>query len=205
VTTASPGYPQVVFVNGASSAGKTSLIKAVQQIAPVPFLHVGLDHCFATVPTPWSGGCRGPYQAEGFAYQDLTPADDGLPRAGIAYGPAGAAIMAAYRRSLVTLIEQGCCLAIDEMLLDAGIGADYTRLLEPFDVQYVLMTAAPDCLEARCLARRYPPGFGRWSMTAGGHLPRPYDVCFNSQARTSADCAAELVTGWPTRPVTSLP
>ena len=69
------------------------------------------------------------------------------------------------------------------------------RLLQPFDVQYVLMAAAPDCLEARCVARSYQPGFGRWSVRAGGHLPRPYDVEYGSQSRTPAACAAELVAG----------
>jgi chloramphenicol 3-O phosphotransferase len=195
----SAGCPQVVFVNGASSAGKTSLIKAMQQIAPVPYLHVGLDHCFATVPEPWAGGGQGRFQAKGFAYQQFGPGRDGLPRAGISYGPDGAAIMSAYRRSLVTLIERGCRLAVDEMLLDADIGADYVRLFQPFDVQYVLMTAAPDCLEARCVARNYQPGFGRWSMKAGDHLPRAYDVEFGSQSRSSAECAAELVLGWSAR------
>ncbi len=195
----SGGSPQAIFVNGASSAGKTALIRAVQQLAPVPYLHVGLDHCFATVPEPWSGGGHGPYQAEGFAYREFEPADDGLPSAGISYGPVGAAMMSAYRRSLVTMIERGCRIAIDEMLLDAEIGADWVLLLEPFDVQFVLMTAGADCLEARCTARGYQPGFGRWSMAAGDHLPRAYDISFDSQVRAVAGCAAELVTGWGTR------
>ena len=47
------GPPDVLFVNGASSAGKTSLIRAVQDLVSVPYLHVGLDHCFASVPEPW--------------------------------------------------------------------------------------------------------------------------------------------------------
>ena len=38
--------PDVLFVNGASSAGKTSLIRAVQDLVPVPYLHVGLE-CWA--------------------------------------------------------------------------------------------------------------------------------------------------------------
>jgi chloramphenicol 3-O phosphotransferase len=118
---------QVVFVNGASSAGKTSLIKAMHQLASAPYLHVGLDHCFATVPEPWSGSSHGRRHAEGFAYRQFGPGTDGLPRAGISYGAIGAAMMSAYRRGLVTMIEHGCRLAIDEMLLDAEIGADYAR------------------------------------------------------------------------------
>ncbi len=62
--------PDVLFVNGASSAGKTSLIRAVQDQVPVPYLHVGLDHFFASVPEPWGGG----------ATQAATPARASLTR-----------------------------------------------------------------------------------------------------------------------------
>jgi chloramphenicol 3-O phosphotransferase len=189
--------PQVIFVNGASSAGKTSLIKAVQEQATVPYLHVGLDHCFATVPAPL--GSTGRARAEGFAYRPSVSLSDGLPRTEIAYGETGAAILRAYRRSLVTLLEQGCRLAIDELLLGAEIGADYVRLLEPFDTRYVLMTAGADCLEARCAARGYSPGFGRWSMAAGANLPRPYDAEFSSETSDSAALAAELTGSWARR------
>lgn len=191
--------PQVIFVNGASSAGKTSLIRAAQQLTEVPYLHVGLDHCFAAVPQPWGGGGQGPYQAEGFAYRESVNPADGLPRTEIGYGPAGAAMMAAYRRSLVTLLDNGCRLAIDELLLDAAIGADYALLLEPFDVQYILMSAGADCLETRCVARGYKPGFGRWSMSAGDNLPLPYDQRFDSERQDSSGCAAALVASWANR------
>jgi chloramphenicol 3-O phosphotransferase len=189
--------PQVIFVNGASSAGKTSLIEALQERATVPYLHVGLDHCFDTVPAPL--GSKGRARAEGFAYRKSVSSSDGLLRTEIAYGETGAAIMRAYRRSLVTLLEQGCRLAIDELLLGAEIGADYVRLLEPFDTQYVLMTAGAECLEARCVARGYSAGFGRWSMSAGPNLPRPYDSQLDSQADDSERLAARLMATWASR------
>jgi hypothetical protein len=75
--------PDVLFVNGASSAGKTSLIRAVQDLIPVPYLHVGLDHFFSSVPEPWGGGGPGRYSGAGFAYQACEGSDDGLPRTAI--------------------------------------------------------------------------------------------------------------------------
>lgn len=186
----------MLFVNGASSAGKTTLIRAVQDLVSVPYLHVGLDHCFASVPEPWGGGGPGRYSAAGFAYESGIPAGDGLPRTSIAVGQVGAAILAAYRRSLVTLLEHGCRLAIDELLLSDEIGADYLTLLAPYDVQYVLMTADPDCLEKRCLARNYRPGFGRWSLTAADRLPRSYDLTLDSSQIGAQECAALVTASW---------
>jgi chloramphenicol 3-O-phosphotransferase len=105
-------------------------------------------------------------------------------------------MFAAYRRSLVALLEHGCRLAIDELLLSDEIGEHYLALLDPYDVQYVLMTAGPECLEARCLARNYQPGFGRWSLSAAGHLPRGYHLTFNSEQILTRDCAAVVVASW---------
>ena len=186
--------PQVLFVNGASSAGKTSLIGAVQERVGVPFLHVGLDHFFAAVPDSW--GSKGSRTEEGFGYREFT-GPDGLPYTEIPVGRAGGVMYAAYRRSLVTMLEHGARLAVDEMLLTAGIGADYVRLLAPFDVQYVLMTADISCLEARCATRRYRPGFGRWTAAAGGHLPVDYELAFDTSAMSPADCADAVLATWP--------
>jgi chloramphenicol 3-O phosphotransferase len=183
--------PDVLFVNGASSAGKTSLIRAVQDLVPVPYLHVGLDHFFASVPEPWGGG-PGRYSGAGFAYQACERSADGLPRTEITVGPAGAAMLAAYRRSLVTLLEHGCRLAIDELLLSDEIGTDYLALLAPYDVRFVLVTAGADCLEERCAARNYQPGFGRWSLAAASHLPRGYHLTFDSEQMTTQECAATV-------------
>ncbi len=188
--------PDVLFVNGPSSAGKTSLIRAVQDLVPTPYLHVGLDHFFASVPQPWGGGGPGRYCGAGFAYQARESFADGPPRTAITIGPVGAATYAAYRRSLVTLLEHGCRLAIDELLLSGEIGADYLALLAPYDVQFVLMTAGPDCLEERCLARNYRPGFGRWSLIAANHLPHGYHLTFDSEQMMTQECAATVAASW---------
>jgi chloramphenicol 3-O-phosphotransferase len=44
--------PQLVFLNGASSAGKTSIGRALQELADEPFMLLGLDTCFATSTGP---------------------------------------------------------------------------------------------------------------------------------------------------------
>lgn len=52
----------VIFLNGASCAGKTSLGKALQEVLDEPYLLLGLDTCFSMVPDRWAGGPRGPYR-----------------------------------------------------------------------------------------------------------------------------------------------
>jgi chloramphenicol 3-O-phosphotransferase len=76
------------------------------------------------------------------------------------------------------------------------LGADYLALLAPYDVQFVLMTAGPDCLEERSAVRNYQPGFGRWSLIAASHLPRGYDLTFDSEQMMTQECAARVTASW---------
>ena len=50
----------IIFLNGASSAGKTSLGKALQDVLNEPYVLLGLDTFFHTVPARWAGGPPGP-------------------------------------------------------------------------------------------------------------------------------------------------
>lgn len=40
----------IIFLNGTSCSGKTSIAKAVQTLLPEPYLHVGLDYFEAMQP-----------------------------------------------------------------------------------------------------------------------------------------------------------
>ena len=41
---------QVIFLNGISSSGKTSIAKAIQYLAQIPFLHIGVDTLIEMMP-----------------------------------------------------------------------------------------------------------------------------------------------------------
>ena len=78
----------VIFLNGASSSGKTSIGKALQDILDQPYLLLGLDTMFQTVPPRWAGGTLGVFRQQGFEYLDM-PAEDNHPVLSIGYGPVG--------------------------------------------------------------------------------------------------------------------
>ncbi|HEU0241228.1 MAG TPA: hypothetical protein VFR11_18495 [Micromonosporaceae bacterium] len=88
---------QVIVLNGASSAGKTTLGRALQDRLAEPYLLLGLDTCFQMVPDRWAGGPEGEFRHDGFAYLDLPP-QDGHPTLGIGYGPVGWRMMSGFRR-----------------------------------------------------------------------------------------------------------
>ncbi|MEU3014629.1 phosphotransferase-like protein [Nocardia asteroides] len=54
------GPSRVIFLNGTSSAGKTTLARAIQDESEVPFVYWGIDTLFGLVPPKWGGGVDGP-------------------------------------------------------------------------------------------------------------------------------------------------
>ena len=44
---------RIIFLNGCSSAGKSSIAKAIQKIAPTPWLHIGLDTFIGMLPAQY--------------------------------------------------------------------------------------------------------------------------------------------------------
>ncbi len=50
---------QIIYINGPSSSGKTTLAQALQQEFDVPFLHIGIDRVIGMMPNKlnnWEGG-----------------------------------------------------------------------------------------------------------------------------------------------------
>ena len=47
----------IVVLNGTSSAGKTSIARALQEIMETPYLHTGIDHFLPRVPKRFSVVC----------------------------------------------------------------------------------------------------------------------------------------------------
>lgn len=181
----------IIFLNGASSAGKTSLGKALQDILDEPYLLLGLDTCLHTVPDRWSGGPRGPYRHLGFEYLDLPP-EDGHPVLGIGYGPVGWRIMVGFHRAIAELVRSGNPVVIDEMLLDERIGDHWLTVLAPFQPLLIGVYCSLDELERRESQRVNRLGLARWSsqrVHAGIH----YDMMIDTTSKTPMRCAEEIL------------
>lgn len=58
MTKKKPAY-QIIYINGPSSAGKTTLAHAIQEEMTLPFLHIGIDRIIGMMPDKinnWEGG-----------------------------------------------------------------------------------------------------------------------------------------------------
>jgi len=182
--------PQVVFINGASSAGKTSVGKALQELTNEPFLLLGLDTCFAMVPPRWAGGPEGPMRHLGFAYRDL-PADGGHPMLEITYGEVGWRVMAGFHRGVAEMIRAGNSVIIDEMLLDGRVRDDWLQVLTPWRPLLVGVFCSDEELARREASRGNRPGLARWSARRA-HVGVKYDLMLDSTAIGPVTNAAKI-------------
>ena len=120
---AAAGRPgQIVFLNGTSSSGTTSLARAIQDAMATPYLHTGVDHFLAGLPRrlfvyadPAASG--EPPAAEGWLLPFRAGALVGAPR----LGPAALRVLAGMYRAVAALAGAGVDVVVDDVIYDARV------------------------------------------------------------------------------------
>jgi len=174
---------RIVLLNGAGSAGKSSIARALQAIAGGPFLHVQMDGFLAMLPAAHQD------HPDAFAFD--AGVEDGCPVVDIRSGPLGERLMRGMRRSVAALAEAGNDLIVDDVMLGDEM-ADYDALLTGFRVFKVGVFAPLDVLERREQARGDRLiGLARRQVDRV-HAGRAYDLVVDSAALTAAECAERI-------------
>src|SRR3712207_3501356 len=105
----------IILLNGTSSAGKTTLAKALQTLFDEPYLRAGVDHFVFMLPGRY---LNQPHWNEVYRY--TWSADGSI--AAIEPGPVGHRLMAAMHRSATACARAGLNVIVDHVLLDRQIG-----------------------------------------------------------------------------------
>ncbi len=122
---------KIILVNGASSSGKTTLCKALQDALEEPFWHYSIDHFRSAGVLPDARMRSGE-----FAWQELRePFFEG------------------FHRCLPALAEAGNNLIVEHIVESQAWMDRLVGLLDGFDVFYVGLHAPLEVLEERELAR----------------------------------------------------
>ena len=118
--------PQIILLNGTTSAGKTSIAHALQARLPGLWLHVGVDHFIQMTPLKFHGA------PEGFQF---APQPDGaLP---LNIGPTGQRVLAAFRTSVASIARSGANVIVDEVILSPKTLGAWLDALQNLDVFFV--------------------------------------------------------------------
>jgi len=169
---------RIILLHGASSAGKSTLAKAIQQALDEPFLHLASD--YLSLGLPARRDPEGP-----FAWKDNV-----RPR-----------FFDGFQRCIAAFAAAGNDLIVDHIIEHRSWREDLTRLLQPFDVFLVGTHCALDEIDRRERVRgdRYI-GEGRSHVEDDGiHTFGPYDAEVDTTGRKAADVALDVVTRWRLR------
>jgi chloramphenicol 3-O phosphotransferase len=107
------GPGRIIFLNGASSSGKSTLAKAMQRALPEPFLHVSSDYLVASGMLPERRDPQGPFAW----WEQLRPR-----------------FFAGFHRCLPALAAAGNDLIVDHVIEFRAWRAELARLLGDLDV-----------------------------------------------------------------------
>jgi chloramphenicol 3-O phosphotransferase len=174
---------RIIMLHGASSAGKSTLAKAVQRALDEPFLHLASDH--HAVGLPQRRDPDGPF---------------------LWWGRLRPRFFAGFHGSIVAYAHAGNDLIVDHIIEFAAWRVELRELLRPFDVFLVGVHCDLGELERREHARGDRQlGEGRSHLVDDGiHGFGPYDAEVDTARREPAEVAQEVLRAWRARGPTVL-
>jgi chloramphenicol 3-O phosphotransferase len=178
--------PDVILLNGTSSAGKSSLTLALQ--ARLPFVRMGIDDfIYERAPIGW-------YDAQ-----------EGLTRVPLngamvtAYGAEALKLWRAYHRSVRVCVAEGLGVVVDDAILTRELLDDWLMALVGVDVFFVGVHCAPEELTLREIARRDRGAGVALASLERIHAHAIYDLEIDSTATPSSALAAQIIAALETR------
>ena len=174
---------RIIVLNGNSSAGKSSIAKALQAITIEPFLHLSIDTFLDMMPPSLNEGPGGLVFAPGI--------EGGKPVCAIIVGPLAARTLYGFRRAMAAMADAGSNLIIDDAMMDDD-AADYARALSGHRVSWVGVFAPLEALEERESQRGDRDiGLARWLFDRV-HDGVRYDLEVDTGNANPAECAARI-------------
>lgn len=191
---------RVILLNGSSSAGKTTLARAIARLSPAPVQHISLDQ-FRDGMAPRYRGMNARSGEPGVRGLNVVPAAAGTKTA-LRFGDVGRRTLRGMRRAAAAFASTGIDVVLDDLLLEPSFLTDYLEVLDGFAVTFVGVRCAPAIVLAREGARP-----GRFPGTAAAHWESVhrgccYDVEVDAGALTPRQCAEQVlaVVARPPRP-----
>jgi chloramphenicol 3-O phosphotransferase len=158
-----------VFLNGASSSGKTSIAKALQEAMSEPYVHVGLDAFFDMVPTRYVVG------------EDPWTVTEAVGR-----------MISGFHGAIVALVKAGNNVIVDHVLQETAWVRECAALLAPYRAVLVGVHCPLGELERREAARTdRSMGLAEFQF-ARVHAHLLYDLEVDTSTQSPEECAGRI-------------
>jgi chloramphenicol 3-O phosphotransferase len=162
-------WPDLIFVNGPSSAGKTILCRALQSAIPEAYLCIGFDDFVRTSAPGESGGVAA------------------------VFGPVFRRLLLAMPHAVRALVDAGNDVIFDDVLHDAEMYRNRRRAFAGLDVFTVGVVCDPRTLETRERSRGDRVLGRARGLIEVVHRFRDYDVIVDTGKTDPDGCVAEVL------------
>lgn len=185
---------KVIFLNGSSSAGKTTIALMLQQILDEPYQHIALDQFRDGLPGRYRG-LNSPEGSPGALGLNVVPVQrEGETITEIRFGHHGERVLRGMRRAAAAFAREGNNVIIDDLLFRPEYLHDYADALEGLDAWLIGVRCSLDVVNRREAERT-----GRFPGTATSHFHEvhahgvPYDLEVDTSNTTPRACAERIV------------
>src|SRR5690242_2130340 len=181
----------IIFLNGTSSSGKTSIAKALQEIMEGYYIRTGIDHFLDAAPDKIHVSSDGinPSAAEGFLW--VRPNGD-QRISELRAGPAALRLWAGMHASAAALATTENNVIIDDVIFDSRVLQEAVNMLHTFNVLFVGIRCPFEIAERRERAR----GDRTQGLVKAHydlvHAHGIYDLEVDTSILTAMECANEI-------------
>jgi chloramphenicol 3-O phosphotransferase len=180
----------IIFLNGATSSGKSSIAKSIQHLSEIPWLIFGIDTIINMLPNKYR--FRGEKAKEGFNF--ILDQDKYGPIMSLQVGEYGRSILNSVADIVRLLDEKGFNIIIDDILMSDESLINYVEKLAKNSVYFVGVHCGIKTLEEREILRGDRIiGSGRDQMNRCHRLTPQYDIQVDTTHTSSFDCAKEIL------------
>lgn len=178
-----PGH--VIILNGTSSAGKSTLAKALQSCLAEPYLHLGIDTVIFALPRRY---LYPPDWHEVFRYH--WPADGSVEGLEIEAGPYGHRLISGLHHAVAALSRTGQHVIVDHVLLERAWADECAALLAELPALFVGVLCPLEVVEQRERERQDRTLGQARAQYHKVHRHGRYDLTVDTSQATAEECAA---------------
>lgn len=184
----------VIFLNGSSSAGKTTIAVMLQQMLDEPYQHIALDQFRDGMPGRYRG-LNSPEGTPGALGLNVVPTrQDGEAVTQIRFGSHGEQVLRGMRRAIAAFARAGNHVIVDDLLFKPDYLHDYAQALDGLNAWLIGVRCTLDEVN-----RREQQRSGRFPGTATSHFREvhahggEYDLEVDTSDAPPRVCAQQII------------
>lgn len=178
---------QIIYINGPSSSGKTTLARLLQQELDPPFLHIGIDRVIGMMPEKLNNWEGAPAPL-GFSWKSSFD-DTGHPMHEIQLGPFAKKMSDTLKEIVLTLAKSDHYVIIDDVAFGKQDVDKWRAALKDYNVLWVGIHTPLPLLEQREKQR----GDRMIGSARAQYIQVHKDVVYDLEFDTSKDSSEKIV------------